>query len=890
MFKRKPIYIILLIVFTLLLCADVLAAVLTANTSSGGPSMPSNMQSGETEGGRGGFGGNASDTAGGRFGGGNGASVATDSALPETTDGGNAFGAENEGFDPEQMQGDANMPDRMRAAAVSGLASFISGWWIPIGVLCVLVDAFSVFMLIRINKKSGITADPDEEPAEQEKAIESKPMLSSYEKRRKKRRRTIRIFIIILAVIVAIVLGYVIVRSIYLTQLEQEEAVSVVSARAAGAKIDTVISGTGTLSDEDAQDITVPNEVEIKAYHIKNGDTVKAGDVLATVDHTSVMKAIEDLQGAMDSLGNQIEEASTDTIQSKIRASVEGRVKAIYAKEGTGVSDTMYDSGALMLISLDGLMAADIETDAGLVTGDSVVVFLADGTEKAGRVDSVSGGTATITVTDNGTVFGEEVTVTDEDGNTLGTGALYIHSELKVTGYSGTVASINCTPNDTISSGDTLLTLTDTAYTAEHKLLLATRNKYEQEMIKLFKLYQDGNLYAEFAGTVSGVDEENATGSALASDTAGSDTLASKMLTSNALAFRTATSFTFLGTASSATIPLGNNPSGTDDTTVQEYSNFVASVSSISYSSLALMEYPTSVSITDYSAFNSLGVTSEMMTTQTKIGPPANTPVYMFENGAWTSLSVSDISAGDILILTYGAGGATSDPVWIIIASQAEKSQGGSTPSYSGGSSGTSTGSQTDTQQTEELYTVSETTAMSVTPSDTMNVTITIDELDILSMEVGQEATITLDAISGQTFTGSVTQINTKGTNSGGSTKFTAVVTLDKTEKMLAGMNAAVSITLSSTECAVTVPVAALVETESGVLVYTSYDEEKELFGDPVNVKSGLSDGANAEILSGISSGDEIWYAYDDTISISSSVVSSSSGGGFNLMRIFRGR
>ncbi len=52
---------------------------------------------------------------------------------------------------------------------------------------------------------------------------------------------------------------------------------------------------------------------------------------------------------------------------------------------------------------------------------------------------------------------------------------------------------------------------------------------------------------------------------------------------------------------------------------------------------------------------------------------------------------------------------------------------------------------------------------------------------------------------------------------------------------------------------------------------------------------TGLSDGTNVEILTGLSAGDEVWYEYDDTVDVSSSTVSSSSGGGFNLMRLLRG-
>lgn len=885
MFKRKPIYIILLVIFTLLLCADILAYSLTANASSNMPAMPDGTTM------QGGFSGGRPETSDGTM------PETSDNTMPETSDGttntgsddasnwGSSSGDMPEDFDPSQMPGFDGSGMTGRLGATSGLVSFIGSWWIPIGILCMLVDAFCIFMLLRICKKRRLGAENiEEETVLAEELEERKPAISGYEKRRRKRRRTTRIVIIILAIMVVTLLGYIIIRSVYMAQLAEEDAAAVVSADAAGTEIDTDISGTGTLAEADAEEVTVPGGVEIGAYQVEDGDTVETGDILATVDHTSVMKAIADLQDAMDGLDEDIEEASEDVIESKVEASVDGRVKVIYAGVDADVADTMYENGALMLISLDGLMAADIETEADIATGDSVIVVFADGTEEAGRVASFIDGVASITVTDDGAVYGEAVTVSDEDGNVLGTGTLYIHSELKVTGYSGSVAKINCDENDEVSAGDTLMTLTDTEYTAEYDLLLEKRSDCEEEMIRLFKLYQDGNIYAEYAGTVSGVDDETATGyvSMSQTDTTSADAIG------YAGTSRTLSTLTYQGSGSSVTMFLGNNPSGADDTTVVGYSNFAATVSSVSYSAISIMEYSTSVSITDYSDYNSLGITSAMMTTASQISPSVSTPVYMFENGAWASNSVGDISAGDVLILTYATSDGTGDPVWIIIASKA-KTQGGGTSNYSGGSNSAST--ETEAVETEEEeYTITETTVLSITPSNTMSVTVTIDELDILSLEEGQEATITLDALSDQTFTGLVTSIDMAGTNSGGSTKYTAVVSLDRTEQMLAGMNAAVSITLSSAQCTVSVPVAALMESQSGVFVYTSYDEETNTLGDPVNVTTGLSDGTSVEILSGLNSGDEVWYEYDDTVDISSSTVSSSSGGGFNLMRIFGGR
>ena len=67
----------------------------------------------------------------------------------------------------------------------------------------------------------------------------------------------------------------------------------------------------------------------------------------------------------------------------------------------------MYEHGALMLLSLDGYMAVDIDAPP-LSAGDSVTVTGEGGASYTGTVDSVTGGTATVLVgSDNGTAYGE---------------------------------------------------------------------------------------------------------------------------------------------------------------------------------------------------------------------------------------------------------------------------------------------------------------------------------------------------------------------------------------------------------------------------------------------------------------------------------------------------
>jgi len=746
MFKKKPIYIILLIIFTLLLGADILAYTLTANASSSTPDISSRPQMSENMPGLTEDSGEAAAQI--QSGGEDGTAGTVDGTIPETDS--SSEMPDMGDFDPSQMQGGmTGIPGR--ESTVSGFAAFIAGWWIPIGIFCLLADAFCLFMLIRLSRKrrleaGGITEEAAD--ATEEESIVLKPEISGYEKRRRKKRRTTRLVIVALVIIVVIILGYIVVRSMYMAQLADSDTVTVVSAEASAAGIDTVISGTGTLADTDAEEITVPGGVEIAAYYIENEDSVAEGDILATVDHTSVIKTMADLQDAMDALDEDIEAASAEEIESSIDASVDGRIKVIYAEDGTDVADTMYDHGALILISLDGLMAADIETDTDLTAGDSVIVTLSDGTEQSGRVDSAADGVVTITVTDDGTVYGDEVTIADKDGNELGTSSLYIHSELKVTGYSGTISDISCDENDEVSSGDTLITLTNTEYTAEYELLIEQRSDYEDEMMTLVTLCEDGNIYAEFAGTVSGIDEENATGylqtqtGGVTASQTGYALTSTNIISLSAQTGYVATLLEEDPAATTSPAPAETTPANIDAATAAAYTNFAGSVSSISYNAITLMGCDVSTGITNYADYSALGITSDMMTTGKAISPASDTPVFMYENGAWTSCTVSDISSGDVLLLTYDTSGGSDSLVWIIIADKADSTQtgngGGGTQGSSGGTPSTSSGTTSDsstTEETEDAYTISETTVMAITPNDMMSVTITIDELDILSVK-----------------------------------------------------------------------------------------------------------------------------------------------------------
>ncbi len=169
-------------------------------------------------------------------------------------------------------------------------------------------------------------------------------------------------------------------------------------------------------------------------------------------------------------------------------------------------------------------------------------------------------------------------------------------------------------------------------------------------------------------------------------------------------------------------------------------------------------------------------------------------------------------------------------------------------------------------EDTENLHDLEGSTLLTVTPHKTMKMTITLDEQDIAKIATGMAAKVKVEALRGQEFLAQVTKVSITGTNSGGSSKFTAELTLDAALDMLPGMSATAAIDLETKENILTLPVAAVWEVDGKTVVYTALDKETKEPANPVEVVTGLSDGERVEILSGLSEGDQVYYEYYDTL------------------------
>jgi len=97
-----------------------------------------------------------------------------------------------------------------------------------------------------------------------------------------------------------------------------------------------------------------------------------------------------------------------------------------------------------------------------------------------------------------------------------------------------------------------------------------------------------------------------------------------------------------------------------------------------------------------------------------------------------------------------------------------------------------------------------------------------VDESDVANVKVGQQAVVTLDAVSDVTLTGSVMSVNPVGKAVGGLVKYTVRVDLDSVDGVFLplGSTASVVIKVSDTQAVLAVPIVAIQNDSKGEYVW----------------------------------------------------------------------
>lgn len=141
--------------------------------------------------------------------------------------------------------------------------------------------------------------------------------------------------------------------------------------------------------------------------------------------------------------------------------------------------------------------------------------------------------------------------------------------------------------------------------------------------------------------------------------------------------------------------------------------------------------------------------------------------------------------------------------------------------------------------------------------SDTMQVVVPVNQVDIGKISEGLSADITLDAFSDKKFKGSVVQVSPTGTTQSGVTTFNVTINVINTDNaMKSGMSANVSIIIAQKVNVLTVPSIAVHSKGSTQTVSLAPVGEAA----PIvrTVQIGLDDGKNAEVIQGLEEGDKV--------------------------------
>ncbi len=139
---------------------------------------------------------------------------------------------------------------------------------------------------------------------------------------------------------------------------------------------------------------------------------------------------------------------------------------------------------------------------------------------------------------------------------------------------------------------------------------------------------------------------------------------------------------------------------------------------------------------------------------------------------------------------------------------------------------------------------------------------MSVDELDINKVEVGQSVTVTADAINGKFYKGEITNVSINGTTSNGVTTYPITVEITEfDDDLLPGMNIDATIVISEVKGVLAVPVGA-VNRGNRVFVKGEKENEKDMAPDgfkTVEVVTGISNDNFIEIKEGLKEGDVVY-------------------------------
>jgi multidrug efflux pump subunit AcrA (membrane-fusion protein) len=659
---------------------------------------------------------------------------------------------------------------------------------------------------------------------------------------------------------------------------------TVQSSKAVIGTLTNSIEATGTLESGEGSSIKVPSGLTYEEVCVAAGDSVNAGDVLAKVNHASVLAKMEEIQNEISTIDTQMEAAADDDSSETVTAGVGGTVTAINVSDGDDVASVMADKGAIIEIAVGGDTSQIVGVTATGGTVESISVSAGDTVDSgdtlctlttddysleyqqlaAQRSTLVSelqtliqiAQTDTITASESGTIASVGITAEDDSSSSGTTG-----SATTASSSGSTSTAVNASYSST--SGTSAVLADCVTYTSlsdadsTESVTTASESTAEQEISLNLTEDETGlNLTAPETGATPQTEITSSDGS-----------------WSGTVSWNPTASVFASGTVYTATVTLTAADGYCFTAGTITGSDYSYQIVSQSGDELVLtITFPATSSATESSSSSGSTASSSSASSSGGTASSGSTSGTSTYSGSGSSNSGSGASTGGT---STGSGSAIS-------AASSGSGSSGSTSSSGSGTAAAETVSTTSDTSSDETDSDSSTDtesdlvkAFTMMSADTMSLEVSVDELDINSVEEDQTAEVTLDAIEDETFEGTVTDVGETASSSGnGSAKYTVTISVPKDDDMKVGMSASATIAVEeSDENSILIPVNAIQEEGDSTYVYTSVDDDGNLSG-KTEVETGISGGDQVVITDGLSEGDTVYYEKTGNVSGGSSDTS----------------
>lgn len=614
---------------------------------------------------------------------------------------------------------------------------------------------------------------------------------------------------------------------------------TVQSAEAKTGTISTTVEGTGSVSNGAATDVVVPTGIKVKEVLVESGDTVEEGQVLATLDEASIASELLEVKENIESVEDEIDDLSSD-------AQTEGTTEYLQAKVLNGELTELQEAETTLTGWLE--TQTITATCAGTVSSVNVEadteITKSSGSSSSGSSSSGSSssaaatGMSTVGSSTSESSDSSETTTSSDSTSSTNTSASGTYSLMFLsTSTSGTSASSAESTTDT-TEAQTQNTDSKAVYVSTESDTTETSDSEKITSV-------DVKVTAPKTGekpqtTITETDQYTGTISwNCSTDTfeAGTSYTADIRLTAK-------DGYVF----SAKILP---EISGADVT-----SEVLENDAGQSVLRIKAKFTKTSAKDSNNNGSNNNGSSND---TGSSTGNNGNSSNGNTSNSGTASGAISSGGASSGSTSGVNESGATATGGTTGGTASGSSESGSSDSGSAAGSSDSSDSVSTDGSSTSAQYSAYETAAFSIASDEKATVSINVDELDITSVKEGQTAKITLDAIDGEEFEGTITSVSSEASSGSSSAKYPVEITFDKTDDMRIGMTASASLSIDEAEDAVLIPVDALQEKGNKTFVYTEKDSDGNLSGE-VEVETGLSNGNKVEITSGLKSGDTVYY------------------------------